>query len=759
MKRRRRFARTLRTADTPRRPRNRKPSHPLSRLRHPLRGRHFYPKPKTPRPGRQHQPRTPRMRPRRSVVDRVMPTSEPSAPRPNIRLRVIGLLVAALFALMFIRLYYLQVLDTSAYSQAVAQNQVRPVQVPAPRGLILDRGGATLVGDSVTRNITLARVAEEQHPEVVGMLAALLDLTTQDIYNDLSNNQFSLYEPVPILENAPLGDVLYIGEHAAEFPGVSVTSGTQLTYPNTTAGAQMLGYVRQINGPELKAHSAEGYQLGDEYGQDGLENEYESYLRGKPGTNDVEVNAQGQVVGSLGQTQPKAGDDVVTNIDSGLEQELQTSLDTKIQSLSGTVDTSTGQVEHPTGGAAIALDPQTGAVLALVSAPTYNPTFWNQPVITQARLDSLGGKQNDNAIDGFYTPGSTFKLATATAALQTGLIGPNSRYYDNGSFTIPGCQAGGADCNPLHDNDGEVPDADINVSEALTVSSDDFFYNIGAEFWDDYKNNGQYGEQPIQTAAAGYGYGTRTGIDLPGEDAGYYARVDSPTIVAKEHAQDPSVYKYGTWSTGQNIEMAFGQGGTAITPIEEAVAYATFANGGTRYVPQIAAGIVTPTGKVVKTFAPKVAGHVVLSAADHQAMLSGFIGAVQSNAPGDEGTAAASFQGFDFTKLSLAGKTGTASASEQVPTSWFVGWGPVSNPQYLIVVVIEKGGYGASAAAPVAEDGFNYLLANPVTPVNLKPPATSPGTPPSTTVPSTTTTAPTGAPGGSSVTTTTAPTG
>jgi penicillin-binding protein 2 len=298
------------------------------------------------------------------------------------------------------------------------------------------------------------------------------------------------------------------------------------------------------------------------------------------------------------------------------------------------------------------------------------------------------------------------------------------------------------------------------VSQALTVSSDDFFYNIGAEFWDDYKNTGQYGEQPIQTAAAAYGYGERTGIDLPGEDAGYYARVDSPTIVAREHAQDPGVYKYGTWSTGQNIEMAFGQGGTAVTPIEEAVAYAAFANNGTRYVPQIAAGIVTPTGKVVKTFAPKVAGHVVLSPADHQAMLNGFIGAVQSNAPGDVGTAASSFAGFPFNELSLAGKTGTASAREQVPTSWFVGWGPVDNPQYLIVVVIEKGGYGAQAAAPVAEDGFKYLVAHPVTPVHLTPPATNLAppstTPSSTTVPPTTSTT---APARSSTTTTRAPTG
>ncbi len=388
----------------------------------------------------------------------------------------------------------------------------------------------------------------------------------------------------------------------------------------------------------------------------------------------------------------------------------------------------------------MALDPETGAVLALVSSPTYDPSIWNNPTITQAQLNALGSAQGDNAINGFYTPGSTFKLASATAALQTGLISPGYSYYDNGIFDIPGCQTGGLGCKPLSDNDGENPHSYINVTEALTISSDDFFYNIGAMFWDTPAARSRYGEQPIQTVAGQYGYGEKTGIDLPGEDAGDYARVDSPSVVAKEHAQYPKAYPNGGWFTGNNIEMAFGQGGTVITPIEEAVAYATFANGGTRYAPQIAAGIVTPTGKVVKTFAPKVVGHVELSPADRDAMLQGFEGAV--NAPG--GTATGSFAGFPFDKLSLAGKTGTASASEQVPTSWFVGWGPQVDPQYLIAVVIEKGGYGASAAAPVAKDGFSYLVDNPVTPVNLSPPTGAGTASPTTSTSTTSTTAPHG---------------
>ncbi len=431
------------------------------------------------------------------------------------------------------------------------------------------------------------------------------------------------------------------------------------------------------------------------------------------------MTAQGQVVGSLGETAPKPGEDVVTNIDGGLQQTLQTALDNEVASLQGRVDPSTHTVEHPTGGAAVAIDPQTGAVLALVSNPSYNPTIWQQPNVTQAQVNQAYGAF-DRAISGFYTPGSTFKLATATAALQTGLITPETPYLDTGTFNIPGCHPGAAGCAPLHDNDGESG-GDISLPTALTISSDTFFYNLGAEFWDAYKTDGRYGEQPIQNTANAYGYGQPTGIDLPGEDAGFYAKVDGPEIRKKEHAQYPNIYD-ANWTTGANVELAFGQGGTAITPLEQAVAYATFANGGTRYQPQIAAGIVNADGKVVKRFAPKVVGHVPLSPADHAAMLAGFTGAVQSASP--QGTAYTAFQGFPFDQMSLAGKTGTASANEQVPTSWFVGWGPTQSPRYLIAVVIEKGGFGADAAAPVARAGFTYLLTHPEADVRLAvPPA------------------------------------
>jgi penicillin-binding protein 2 len=462
--------------------------------------------------------------------------------------------------------------------------------------------------------------------------------------------------------------------------------------------------VGQITSTELQVHQAQGYQLGDLYGQSGLEAQYEATLRGRPGIQRVEVNAHGQVVGSLGVSPPTSGYDVVTNIDAGLQQTLQQALDAEIASLHG--------ASH--GGAAVALDPQTGAVLALVSSPTYDPTWWNNGISTaHFRQIQATGAQNNNAIQGLYTPGSTFKLATATAALQTGLISPGFVYDDTGVYTIPGCAVGGLGCTQYHDNEGEVGGY-VNVSRALTVSSDIFFYNLGVQFW---QQRGHYGQTPIQNAASTLGYGDVTGIDLPNET--HYGRVDSPSVVQREHTQDPRDYPNGGWFTGNNLELAFGQGGTVITPLQQAVAYATFANGGTRYEPQVAAGLVDAHGRVIRSLAPKVAGRVSYSPATYQAMLQGFVGAVRD----PKGTAYSAFQGFPFDSFPLAGKTGTATTNEQQPNSWFIGWGPLPDPQYLMAVVVQGGWFGSQAAAPVVRQGFDYLGAHPEGAARLAPPA------------------------------------
>ena len=652
------------------------------------------------------------MRQSRFSVEGMMDAPDTTDARPGLRLRITGLVVIVLFAVLGLRLWALEVLQAPAAAQAVATNQIRVVAVDPTRGEILDRYDNPLVTNQVVEQVTLSRVAAVEHPEVIGRLAALFGQTVPQVKAVINNPQFSLYKPVPIMNDAPLTDILYIREHQSEFPGVSSVATTQRDYPQSEIpgpaqtgypAEQALGYVGTINSTELASPTSQGYQAGDPFGQAGLEYQYESELRGTPGQQQLEVNPVGQVVGTIKTTPAVAGDNLVTNIDTNLQQVADNALASQILYVRRTPDPVGGKPRPAPNGAVVVLDPQNGAVLALSSYPNYNPSIWTNGIST-ANYQALqaSGAQNDYALDGLYAPGSTFKLVTATSALQSGLISPTTDFDDTGSYTAPDCT--GPDCT-LKDDIGDKPFGDINVTTALTVSSDAFFYAIGAEYWD---ARSQYGDTPIQNQAAEYGYGMQSGIDLPNEDSGL---VDSLAVRTKLHAQYPNGYPNApTWYTGDNMELAFGQGSTVVTPLQQAVAYSTFANGGTRYAPEVVAAVVSPEGKVIKRMAPKVTGKVTYAPQNYAAMLQGFEGVVNSAS----GTAYTAFQGLNFPG-GLAGKTGTASVNGEEPTSWFVGFGPIADPQYVVVSVINQGGYGADASAPVVRQIFAYLASHPVT--------------------------------------------
>ena len=681
--------------------------------------------------------------------------------RPGLRLRIVGISMIGLFAVLGLRLWALQVLQAPAAAQAVTANQIRAVPVAPTRGLILDRNGYPLVNNVVTEEITLSRVAAQHDPTVVGRLAAVVGKTPAQVKAAITNPQYSLYKPVPILTDAPLEDVVYIKEHQAEFPGVSSQQTTQRSYPQTQLpgpaqgtypAAQVLGYVGTINTAELKSRASQGYLAGDAFGQAGLEYQYETQLHGTPGQQQLEVDPKGQVAGVLKSSPSTPGADIVTNIDTNLQQVADDALAAQVQSLRQGFDPAcnnkAGCYPAATGGAVVVMNPQNGAIYAMSSYPSYDPSVWVGG-IAQSAYSALSDPANNQpllnrAIDGLYTPGSTFKLNTATAALQTGLIGPGFSYYDSGEFKTPGCQYNSTTC-VFHNSAGD-PAGTYNVSGALTVSSDDFFYNLGYLF---YAQSAKYGATPIQDQAAQYSLGELTGIDLPGEAQG---RVDSPAQRVKLHALAPKAFPNTTWYTGDNIEMAFGQAGTYITPIEQATAYSTFANGGTRYAPQVAAAVVSPSGKVVKKIAPQVVGHVALSPASYQALMTGFTGAVQSN----NGTAYGAFQGLNFPG-GLAGKTGTAdTVAGKEPTAWFVGFGPTASPQYVVVCVIDQAGFGATAAAPVVRNVFSYLATHPVGPAAVPPTQAASRSTAALALPAVPTTGSTsGSPSGSPTTTTT----
>ncbi len=648
--------------------------------------------------------------------------------RPERRWYVIGGFFLLLFLLLVGRLYVLQIKDYKQSEAEVAQNTTRTVSIPASRGLILDRTGAPLVTNVTTVEIRLSRAEAELNPSIEGTLASLTGLKVSQIASDLADPAYDPYQPAPILANAPANLVQFIKLHPAEFPGVSVLDVSQRTYPlGGSVGSQVLGYVGPVS--------------ENEAGKTGIESFYEKYLRGHNGSSKIEVGALGNVIGTVETTQPEVGDSVVLNIDGGLQKALDGILKADILHDRTVPDPRSGLLPQAINGAALVLDPNDGAVLAMSSYPSYNlKSFVNG--LTEAQFKDLihEGAFNNYAIQGMYTPGSTFKLVTATAELQTGILSPDVYVDDTGSFKVPGCHSNPRGC-VFHD-DETTGNGEVDLPLALTKSSDYYFYNLGYLFW---SQQAKYGQTPIQNVAHEYGIDQYTDIDLPDEVEG---RVDSPEVRRELHAESPKNFPDVSWYTGDNIEMAFGQGTTALTPLALANAYATFANGGTRYAPEVAAAIVNAHGQTVIRYGPRVLAHVSLPPRVRNPILQGLEGVVMS----PEGTAYLPFkQNIDFSLAAfpIAGKTGTATNGGQgiEPNSWFVGFGPVGHPEYVVLCVIDEGGYGADAAAPVVARTFNYLVAHPIRPIKLghilTPPTTTTtvakGTT-TTTTPSTTTT-------------------
>ncbi|MBW4030464.1 MAG: penicillin-binding protein 2, partial [Acidobacteria bacterium] len=647
-----------------------------------------------------------------------MASPEEVRARPERRWRIIGTFFSLLLILLIVRLFMLQVLEHSASVATVNSNSLHVATIPASRGLIVDRTGAPLVTNVTTTEVLLSRQQAYLNPSVIGALATVTNQSIKTIQSDLTNQQYDPYQPAPVMTNAPSSVVQFIKLHPGEFPGVSVQGVSQRNYPfGGQTASQLLGYVGPITGAEIAANPTAGYTTNSIFGKTGIENYYQQYLRGVSGTTTIEVSAQGNILGSVQKTPPRQGDSVVLNIDAGLQKALDSDLANNIMTVRHTVDPTTGVIPPALNGAAIVMDVNNGAVLAMSSYPSFNlNSFVNGlPQSTFKTLLNEGAFTN-YAIQGLYTPGSTFKMITATTQLQTGVFPATQLVNDTGYYTVPGCLQGAHGC-VFHDDLGQGAGL-VSLPMALTVSSDYYFYQLGYLFW---SQQAKYGETPIQNVAHLYGLDQYTNIDLPNEVQG---RVDSPLVRIALHKAAPRAFPTDTWYTGDNIEMAFGQGSTAITPIALADAYATFANGGTRYEPEVAAAVVSPTGKVVVRYGPRVLGHVSLPASVRDPILQGLEGVVQN----PRGTAYGTFQQyatFPQSAFPVAGKTGTASTGylpnghPLEPNSLFVGFAPANKPEYVVICAIAQAGYGSAAAAPVVAQAFNYLYRHPIKPVVL----------------------------------------
>lgn len=623
-----------------------------------------------------------------------------NADSPRLRLGVLGIVAVSLFAALFARLWYLQVLASPDLRVTAEANRVRVVAEQAPRGRILDRNGTVLVDNRISVVVTVDRRALEdtgRRGEVLARLAAELThygkpMTLAQLDTRLSDVRFSPYTPVPVAEDVSEELLVYLSEHRTAFPGVAVEPKAVRAYPFGSLAAHVLGYVGPITGDELAAQESKEktYQQGDEIGKSGIERVYEDDLRGVPGERRLEVDAAGNTVRELSYRPPVAGDDVVLTLDANIQGLTEQALK------NGLADAHARRLENGTyplapAGASVVLDPKTGSVLALASFPTYDPSSFVNGIDSgewAALQDPANyAPLNDRAIQGQYAPGSTFKLITAYAALKSGLIVPETTISDPGYYRLNPCK--GETCTFY--NAGSRPYGRVDLRRGITVSSDVYFYTIGGSL---FFRRDEFGD-PIQDAARQFGLGTESGVPLPYEQDGFVA---DPASKAARHDANPTAFPDGTWRGGDNVNIAIGQGDMLVTPLQLANAYATFANGGTLYSPNVASEVRRGgTDQVVRRLEPRVQRTVDLPPTIRQPILDGLLGVTTQ--PG--GTARAVFGGFPNDTWPVAAKTGTAEVTGKDDTAVFAAFGPAYDPQYVVVTMMEQSGFGGVAAAPV----------------------------------------------------------
>jgi len=616
---------------------------------------------------------------------------------------ILGVIVVSLFTAMLVRLWYLQILAAPALSVEAQNNSVRFIATEAPRGRILDRNGRVIVDNRVVNAVTLTRDNADKHPEVLDRLSPILGVSVDDLRKRQRDDRFSVFKPVPLTEDVPTEKLIYIKEHQADFPGVDAVQLTQRNYPNGALAAHLLGYVGQINDKELAPRKAAGYRAGDNIGKSGVEAAYEVDLRGQAAIEKLEVDSKGHVLRTLGFQPAVQGHDVQLTIDLDLQALAEESLQQGLETARGTYDRNTGRSFLAPAGSAVVLDPTNGSVLAMASNPTYDPRVFVDG-ISQANFAQFQDPAgffplNNRVLQGLYAPGSTFKLVTGIAALDKGLITPVDTVVDTGSITVGG---------QIFRNALSEPHGRIAVPRAVTVSSDVFFYDLGKRFWE---GRDHYGPTAIQDVARSVGMGGPTGIELPFESDG---RVPDPASRKKAHDANPEAFPTRDWFTGDNMNLAVGQGELVVSPLQLADAYATFANGGMLYAPRVGANILDANAQVVRKIEPQTVRKVEIAPTVREPLLAGFTGAVAD----PKGTAFPAFAGFPLAQFPVAGKTGTAEVAGKGDTALFSAFAPADDPKFEVTVVMEQSGFGAEAAAPVARRVFEKLAGLAPQPVN-----------------------------------------
>jgi len=566
-------------------------------------------------------------------------------------LEALSIVVMLVIAVLLTRVGYLQIYDGDYYGRLADGNRIRLIPSMAPRGLFYDRNGELLVSNRPGFTVSLLPITGPIPDDVILRLAGLLNINAEEIKRKL--DQHSGFDPIHIKNNVGADIVTVLEERKDEYPGVVIEVQPIRTYIGGSLAAHVFGYVSEINDVELEKRKKDGYKSGDIVGKFGLERIYDKEIRGVDGGGQVEVDVTGKPIQILGKKEPVPGADLTLTIDADIQRAVEQAIDEQLLQI------------HAKAAAAVVLDPKTGGIIAMASRPAFDPNLFATG-ISFKDWDAINNNPfhplDNKAITGEYPPGSTFKVVTGTAALEEGKVTPEEKILDTGRhWIIPKVNAAGEALGW------------INFNQALAHSDNVYFYEMG----------NRLGIDLLEKYARKFGLGEKTGIELPYESEGLVANREYKRKVYEDD-----------WYLSETFDAAIGQGFQLLTPLQVASVYMQIANGGTRYRPYVVSKITGLNGAVLKLIKPEKVGELNVSSATLQEVREGLKNVAL------DGTAGSVFRDFP---VPIAAKTGTAENPHGKDHGWFAAYGPYDDPEYVVAVIVEQGGFGSMSAVPIGK--------------------------------------------------------
>lgn len=582
------------------------------------------------------------------------------------RLHTLLVVCLVLFAVLLGRMVYLQLWRGDYYAKQSDGNRLRQSRILAPRGIIYDSEGKELVNNLPGYAVVLQKQSSYK-PETLQRLSNLLQMPVEEINAKIKASE-NFYEPIMLKNNLDQQMVTKIEEQRRYMPEVMLSVQPIRNYPYHELAVHALGYVGEVSSYEIEQGLFKNISQGSLVGKAGLEKTYDKYLRGEDGAFMEEVDVAGNVVKHYDSVQPVPGKNLKLTIDYELQKELEAFTDKHLAFLR-----SSGIAPGARAAAVVAIDPRNGAVRAMVSRPGYDPN-WFVHGISSKNWNSINNDpnypMNNKVITGEYPPGSTFKIVTGSAAFELKKVGLNEPIFDGGFHPMV----------PTMGNAGGEVLGWLTFIKALAMSDNVYFYELGY----------RVGIDNIEKYAHIFGFGERTGIDLEGESKGLVA---SKKVKRKIWDED--------WRLGDTFNAAIGQGFNLTTPIQLSVMLSIVANGGTKYQPYLVESIINSDGSLFEKPKRAEGKHIDVSQQTIDYIRMGMSATTQ------EGGTASYFAGLP---KPIAGKTGTAENSHGRDHGLFVAYGPVDDPELVVVCIVEQGGFGSIAAGPIVYKAFEEFF-------------------------------------------------